>query len=209
MTSAVHVETEFDRTALAGVLRQGTLLGALQSALILAGGLAYRFLDGPAELVAVAALVVAGLAVTTALPGLWTRPRTVEGIAGAAGIGLWATVIYLVADVVALQPLGTYTNRWLDIGGGSNWWYHPIWWMVGTYLPWMGAQIFASHAARGREPSAVAMLGTAFTLALVIGAAAVVIGFPGARWGVGTFAVAFLPGVTLAAVLAALGARRA
>ena len=83
----------------------------------------------------------------TLLPGIWTRALTIEGIAGAAGIGLGAAFVFLLIDVVLLQNIGTYTNRWWQIGG-SNWWYHPIWWMVGTFLPWIGAWILANQAAR-------------------------------------------------------------
>ena len=46
------------------------------------------------------------------------------------------------------RTFGTYTNRWLEIGGGSNWWYHPVWWMVGTFIPWMGAWLLANRTAR-------------------------------------------------------------
>ena len=83
--------------------------------------------------------------------------RTIEGIAGAAGIGLGAAFVFLLLDVVLLQNIGTYTNRWWQIGG-SNWWYHPIWWMVGTFLPWFGAWILANQAARNGRISAVGRL---------------------------------------------------
>jgi hypothetical protein len=208
MTSAVNAESGFDQTALPGVLRQGTLLGVFQSACVLAFSVVYRFMEGPLELVLAAVVVLAGLVATTAMPGLWTRARTIEGIAGAAGIGLWAAVIFLIIDVAALQPLGTYTNRWHEIGGGSNWWYHPVWWMVGSFLPWMGALIIANTAAKGGTPSIAGIMLPALGLTLLTGILAVVTGFPGAAWGLGTFAVAFLPGLTIAAALSAVGVRR-
>lgn len=208
MTSAVPAESGFDQTALPGVLRHGAMLGVFQSVCVLLFSLAFRFLDGVLELAIGAVIVVAGLAVTTALPGLWTRARTIEGIAGAAGIGLWATAVYLIIDVAALQPLGTYTNRWLEIGGGSNWWYHPIWWMVGTFLPWMGALIIAHSAAKGGSPTVATVMIPALGLTVVTGALAVLVGFPGAAWGLGTFSVAFLPGLAIAAALSARGVRR-
>jgi hypothetical protein len=43
----------------------------------------------------------------------------------------------------------------------------------------------------------------------VLAVVAVLAHFPGASWGVGTFGVAFLPGVALAAVISGLGAKRA
>jgi hypothetical protein len=153
--------------------------------------------------------VVGGLAATTLLPGLWTHPRTIEGIAGAAGIGLGATAAFLVLDVALLQPLGTYTNRWLEIGGGSNWWYHPVWWMAGTFLPWMGAWILANQLERNGRTSAVAAFATALVFAAVAAVAAVLVGFPGARWNLATFGVAFLPGLAVATAFSAMGTRRA
>lgn len=208
MTSVAGVESGFDQTALPGVLRKGALLGAGQAVCVLVASLAFRFLDGPAELGIVGLVVLVGIVATTALPGTWTRARTIEGIAGAAGIGLWAAVVYLIIDVAALQPLGTYTNRWLEIGGGSNWWYHPVWWMAGTFIAWMGAQILANQAAKSGQSSIGGLLVTSLGLAVLVGVVAVLTGFPGAAWGLGTFAVAFLPGVTLAAVLSSVGVRR-
>jgi hypothetical protein len=208
MTSAVPAQSDVDQTALPGVLRHGAVLGLVQAACVLLFSLAFRFLEGPLELAAGAVIVLVGLLATTALPGTWTRARTIEGIAGAAGIGLTATVVYLLIDVAALQPLGTYTNRWLELGGGSNWWYHPVWWMAGTFLAWMGAWVLANQAHKGDEPSVPALMTTSLGLALVVGAVAVVIGFPGAAWGLGTFSVAFLPGIALAAALSSVGVRR-
>ena len=166
-----------------------------------------RFLAGAAEFGLGAVVLVAGLAAVTFLPGKWTRPRTIEGIAGAAGIGLTASVVFLVIDVSLLQTTGMYTNRWREIGGGSNWWYHPVWWMAGTFLAWMGAQIFASQARSGAVSVARAMV-TALALTLVCWILAVVLHFPGAGWNLGSFGVAFLPGVTLTAVVGAVGGRR-
>ena len=52
--------------------------------------LASRFLDGPGETIVLAIVLLAGTRRRDLLPGLWTRARTIEGIAGAAGIGLAA-----------------------------------------------------------------------------------------------------------------------
>ena len=90
MSSAVSAESHYDQTALPGVLRHGAMLGAVQALLVLLFSLAYRYLEGTAELGAGALLVLVGVTATTVLPGIWTRARTIEGIAGAAGIGLMA-----------------------------------------------------------------------------------------------------------------------
>lgn len=209
MTSAVQAANQADHTELRSVLRAGARLGVLQSVLIAAFGLIQPRVDGVVELAVCGAILVVGIAATIALPGLWTRARTIEGIAGAAGIGLFATVVYLVIDVAALQPLGVYTNRWLEIGGGSNWWYHPVWWMVGTYMPWLGAWVLANQTARAGAPNPVVLVAGTLVLAAVIMAAAAFLGFPGAGFGLGTYAVSVLPAQALLVVVTSMGARQA
>ena len=207
MTSAVQAESGYDQTAVRGIVRWSAQLGVLQAALVLVFSLATRFLSGTAELAVQGVIVLVGLLATSLLPGTWTRARTIEGIAGAAGIGLGATVMFLILDVALLQPLGTYTNRWLEIGGGSNWWYHPVWWMAGTALAWFGAFALANLTARrgSSEPVRVAIM--ALVLALALGAVANVIGFPLARWSLGTFAVAWLPALALTVLITGVGRR--
>jgi hypothetical protein len=206
MTTAVSTSA-FDYTELKHIVRGALILGVLQAVLVFGFALASRPLEGTPELVARTVIVLIGLAATTLLPGLWTRPRTIEGIAGAAGIGLAATAVFLVIDVALLQPLGTYTNRWLAIGGGSNWWYHPVWWMVGTFLPWMGAFAMANQEARGGA-SPVTVFLIALVLTAIVGSLGVILHVPLAAWTLGTFAVAFIPGIALTALVTGLGSRR-
>jgi hypothetical protein len=207
MDSAAELHRDHDVTDVPSIARGAVLLGLFEAVMVLLVSLASRFLSGPLETVALAILLLAGLAPVTLLPGIWTRARTIEGIAGAAGIGLGATFVFLLLDVVLLQHIGTYTNRWYQIGG-SNWWYHPIWWMTGTFLPWLGAWILANQAERNGRVSAPAAFATAVGFAVAAAVAAVLVGFPGAGWNVPTFAVAFLPGLALATALSALGTRR-
>jgi hypothetical protein len=207
MDSAAELHGDYDLTDVPSIVRGAVLLGLFESVAVLLISLASRLLAGPLETIVLAALLVIGLAPVTLLPGTWTRPRTIEGIAGAAGIGLGAAFVFLLVDVILLQHIGTYTNRWWQIGG-SNWWYHPVWWMVGTFLPWMGAWILANQMERNGRVSAPAAFGTAVAFALLVAVLAVLIGFPGARWNLPTFGIAFLPGLALATALSALGGRR-
>ena len=207
MDSAAELHGDHDLTDIPSIVRGAVLLGMFETVAVLLISLAFRFLAGPLETIVLAVLLLLGLAPVTLLPGIWTRARTIEGIAGAAGIGLGAAFVFLLLDVILLQHIGTYTNRWWQIGG-SNWWYHPIWWMVGTYLPWFGAWILANQAERNGRISAPAAFGTAIAFALVAGVVAVLIGFPRAGWNLPTFGVAFLPGLALATALSALGGRR-
>ncbi len=208
MTSTAELNRDYDLTGVPAIVAGSVKLGLLEAIAVLLFSLASRLLGGVVETIVCGIILIAGVAAVSMLPGLWTRPRTIEGIAGAAGIGLGATAVFLLVDVVLLQNIGTYTNRWYEIGGGSNWWYHPVWWMVGTFIPWMGAWLLANQTNRNGRPSVGQGLITALGLAVLIGAAATLLGFPGAHWGLGTFAVAFLPGLALATLISGIGKRR-
>jgi hypothetical protein len=207
MASVVELSQDYDRTDVPHIVRCAIQLGVLEAALVLACSLVMRFTSGTAETVVLAVVITIGLALVSGLPGTWTRARTIEGIAGAAGIGLAAAGVFLLVDVALLQPIGTYTNRWREIGGFSNWWYHPVWWMVGTYLPWMGAWILAHQADKGHHPSLISMMVGAIAFTVAVGIAAVLIHFPGAGWKLPTFGIAFLPGLALATLFSGIGRR--
>ena len=208
MSAAVPATAGADQTDLPRVLRAAVKLGVLESVAVLVIGLVSRSLDGVAEQALLLVLVSGAVIAVTFLPGLWTRAQTIEGISGAAGIGLAATVVFLIVDVSLLQPFGLYTHRWRDIGGGSNWWYHPIWWMAGTYLTWMGGWLLAARAVKGGAAAPVGAAIVVLALTALCGVAANLVHFPGAGWNTPTFAVAFLPGLALATAASALGARR-
>ena len=207
MDSAAELHGDHDVTDVPSIVRGAVLLGLFEAVIVLLLSLASRLLEGPPETIALALLLLLGLAPVTLLPGMWTRARTIEGIAGAAGIGLGAAFVFLLIDVVLLQNIGTYTNRWWQIGG-SNWWYHPVWWMAGTFLPWLGAWLLANQVGRNGRISAPAAFGTALGFAAAIAVVGVLIGFPGAGWNLPTFGLAFLPGLALATIFSSLGIRR-
>src|SRR6185503_7109100 len=95
-------------------------------------------------------IIVLGAAVlVTFLPGFFATSRTVQGVAGAAAIGLWGTIVFMAVDVVLLRPFKAYPWTWDAVGGGSTWWYLAIWWMLGTFTGWMGALVTAQRYDRG------------------------------------------------------------
>ena len=208
MSSAVELERDIDRTDVPFIVRGAVKIGLITAIAVLLYSLVSRFTNGVIESALKVFIVAAGTYLVTFLPGQWTRARTIEGIAGAAGIGLAGTVVYLIIDVTLLQNIGTYTNRWRQIGGGSSWWYHPVWWMLGTFLPWMGAFMIANQAARGGvSVRRAALLVTMVTL--VLGALAVVLHVLHAKWNVPTFGVAIIPALAVATAITGLGQRRA
>ena len=208
MATAARLDTTSDATEIPRIVRGAVQLGLIQAGCVFAVSLINRSLEGTADHTLTGVVVALGAAATILLPGLRTRPRSIEGIGGAAGIGLGAALTFLILDVVLLQPLHTYTNRWHEVGGGSNWWYHPVWWMVGTYLAWMGAWILANQTNKHGAPSVVGAVGLIVALTAVFGAIAAATHFPLASWNVPTFAVAVLPALALSAVVSGLGAKR-
>lgn len=207
MSSVAHPETRVDQTDIPWIVKGAAKLAGIEAIFVLALAMVSQHLEGALETALLGLLLAAGLMLVAFLPGLWTRAHTIEGIAGAAGIGLAAAWMFMVPDI-AYQFAGVYTHRWRAIGGGSNWWHLPVWWMVGTYLPWMGAWILANQAARGGPPSIAGGAGLAAVCTAVMGGLAVLIHVPGAGWNVPTFGVAFLPGLALATLITGLGARR-
>jgi len=207
MSSAVSYDRAVDLTDVPHIARSGIKIGLFTAVAVLLFSLVSRFTGGAVEAILGAVIVAAGIFVVTFLPGIWTNPRTIEGIAGAAGIGLAGAIVFLIVDVLLLQRIGTYSNRWRAIGGGSNWWYHPVWWMVGSFLPWMGAFILSNQAVRG-EPSVGRAAGLVAGLTLVFASLGVLLHVPHAGWTLGTFAVAVLPALAAATAITGLGSRR-
>jgi hypothetical protein len=106
MTSTAELHKDYDLTAVPAIVQGSVKLGLLQAIVVLLFALASRFLSGVFEVLVCGIILAIGLAAVTVLPGLWTRALTIEGIAGAAGIGLGATGVFLQVDIVLLQNLG-------------------------------------------------------------------------------------------------------
>ncbi len=208
MTSALSMNASRDQTDLPSILRGGVRLGLFYSVLVALFGILQVRLEGPLELVVCGIILVIGIAALIVLPGMWTKARSIEGIAGAAGIGLASVFVFLIVDVALFQPLHLYTNRWREIGGGSNWWYHPVWWMVCTYTCWMGAWIQAHQAAKSGSANPIALVVGTLVLGLVVLAISVVIKVPNAGWNLGSFAVAVLPALALYTLISSFGVKR-
>src|SRR3989442_15407966 len=139
-----------DRSDFRTVMVGGTQIGVLTAVAVVAFLAVSRQVPAvvPQSLLETLIVLAAGIAVSF-LPGRLTEARHVEGIAGAAAIGLWGTVVFMALDIVLLRPFKAYPWTWDAVGGGSTWWYLPIWWMLGTALAWTRAIVMADRAARG------------------------------------------------------------
>src|SRR6059058_196140 len=145
-----------DRSDFCTVTVGGALVGLVTGVAVVLVVAASRNLAGDAVRGGVEALVVLAAAVVVAFfPAHWTAARGTEGIAGAAAVGWVGTVVFSAIDIVLLRPFKAYPWTWDAIGGGSTWWYLPVWWMLGTFLAWMGGIVTASQATRGGGQAAL------------------------------------------------------
>src|SRR6267378_2457607 len=175
MTSATVDRSEFRH-----VLLSGTIVGAMTGAAVVVFLLVSRLLPpGIFASLVLMIIVLAGGVAAAFLPGFFAASRTVQGVASAAAIGLWGTIVFMAIDIILLRPFKAFPWTWDAIGGGSTWWYLPIWWMLGTFVAWMGAIVTAGRAARGGDTSisslAIPAVGGGLGLGLGLGLAGVLL----------------------------------
>ena len=177
-----------DRSDFRHILVSGTKVGAAIGAAVIVYLLVSRLVPpGIAQALLQTAIVLAAAVAATFLPAQWTTARSTQGIAGAAAVGLWGTIVFMAIDVILLRPLKAYPWTWDAVGGGSTWWYLPIWWMLGTFVAWLGGLVTAARARRGGNTSigalAVPLVLGAVGFAIGIGLGQVRIGLPVAAGG--------------------------
>ena len=174
----------------------GTQLGLLVGAAVILFLVVTRQVPGALPRRALETLIVlAAGAGASFLPAHWSAARHGEGIAGAAAMGLWGTVVFSAVDIVLLRPFKAYPWTWDAIGGGSTWWYLPVWWMLGTFLAWMGGIVTASQATLGR--SALPAIAGAVIVAAIARLAGLGVSLPAAAGGAFTIVLAALALVAL------------
>jgi hypothetical protein len=168
--SATAAPAASDRSDVRTVTVGGAVVGATTAVAVVLVVATSRLLAGSASVAGVEALVVLVAATLVAfVPGQRTAARSTEGIAGAAALGLVGTVVFSAIDIALLRPLKAYPWTWDAIGGGSTWWYLPVWWMLGTFLAWMGGVVTA-RTGRGTgtllRVAAPSVAGTVIVTAL-------------------------------------------
>src|SRR5213082_564054 len=192
-----------DRSDFRTVTTGGALVGLVTGVAVVLFVGASRTLAGGAAREGVEALLVIAAAVVVAFfPARWTAARSTDGIAGAAAVGLVGTVVFSAIDIVLLRPFQAYPWTWDAIGGGSTWWYLPVWWMLGTFLAWMGGIVTAGQAARGAEQAtlgrcALPAVAGALVVAAIARLAGLAVSLPAVTGGAFTIVVAALGLVAL------------
>ncbi len=194
--SATAATPAQDRSDFRTVTLGGALVGLVPGVAVVLVVAASRNLAGDAVRGGVEALVVLAAGVVVAFfPAWWTAARGTEGIAGAAAVGLVGTVVFSAIDIVLLRPFKAYPWTWDAIGGGSTWWYLPVWWMLGTFLAWMGGIVTASQATLGR--STLPAIAGAVIVAAIARLAGLGVSLPAAAGGAFTIVLAALALVAL------------
>jgi hypothetical protein len=127
----------------------GVILGVITAIGVVIFALASRPLEGMVETVVQISLVIVGGAVFAYFPSMRIQPRSVDSVAWAALTGLMGALFFTVIDTAVLRPLDVYYWTWDEIGGGSGWWYVPVWWMGSAALAWLGAWVTANTANGG------------------------------------------------------------
>lgn len=201
--SATAAPLASDRSDFRTVTLSGTKLGVTIGVAVVLFVAASRLLPETGGLrgVAEAAIVLVAGAAAAFLPGEWTAARSSEGIAGAAAVGLVGTVVFSAIDIVLLRPFKAYPWTWDAIGGGSSWWYLPVWWMLGTFFAWMGAIVTARGATRGEATlvrRALPAVATGIVVAAVVRLAGVAVAPPVVAGGAFTVVLTALAVVALA-----------
>jgi hypothetical protein len=184
------------RTIVGGGVKLGiaTVIGVVVFALL------SRALAGGVETVVQSVLVLAGGAVFAYAPAYWVRPRGVDAIAYASLVGLLGSVVFTVVDAAVLRPVHLYHWTWDAIGGGSGFWYIPVWWMGSCFLAWLGGWVYSIRAARDASAVSAALQTLGIGVLLLVVAVATRL----APFHAAVAALAFTVGLVLHVPLAAV-----
>jgi hypothetical protein len=184
------------RTIVGGGIKLGvaTVVGVVVFVLL------SRALAGGIETVVQSVLVLVGGAVFAYAPAYWVRPRGVDAIAYASLVGLLGSVVFTVVDTAVLRPVHLYPWTWDAIGGGSGFWYIPVWWMGSCFLAWLGGWVYSIRAER----DASAVNAALWTLGLGVVLLAVAVATRLAPFHAAVAALAFTVGLVLHVPLAAV-----
>ncbi len=184
------------------IVRAGVQLGVVTAVGVAVFALLSRGMVGTTEIIVQSVLVLVGAAVFAYAPSMLLRPRDTDGIAWAAMIGLLGALAFTVIDTVLLRPMNLYHWTWDAIGGGSGFWYIPVWWMGAVFLAWFGAWVVAA-SSRHTEAGIPAIAGQSVGIGVVLGGilmATGVVPFHSAGFAL-AFAVGLLLHVPLAGVM--------
>ncbi len=181
------------------VVRAGAQVGAVTAVGVAVFALMSRGMAGTSETLVQSILVLVGAAVFAYLPSRLLRPRDADGIAWSALVGLLGALFFTVFDTVIFRPLNLYHWTWDAIGGGSGFWYIPVWWMGSAFLAWLGAWVVATSSQQA-DASVPTIAGQTIGIGIVLGGILMATGV--VPFHSAAFALAFTIGLVLHVPLA-------
>ena len=200
---SASVERADARTLLIG----GAKLGVATAAGVVVFALLSRPVADSAEVIIQSILILAGGAVFSYVPAMWVRPRSIDGIGWTAFLGLLGALVFTVIDTAVLRPVDLYHWTWDEIGGGSGFWYIPLWWIGSATLAWLGAMV-VNHTAR-KAPGDVNVLPLALrTVTISVVLFAILVGTGVVPFHSAGLALAFTVALVLHVPISALMNRR-
>jgi hypothetical protein len=183
----------------------GAILGVITAIGVVVFAFVSRPMEGMAETVVQSLLVVVGGAVFAYFPSMRIQPRSVDSIAWAALTGLMGALVFTAIDTAVLRPLDVYYWTWDEIGGGSGWWYVPVWWMGSAMLAWLGGWVTA-NVADGGSVALPPIAAQSMIIALVV--FAILVATSISPFHAGTMALAVALGLVIHVVVTSLMNRR-
>lgn len=181
------------------IVRAGVQVGVVTAVGVAVFALLSRGMAGTPETLVQSIMVLTGAAVFSYFPSMLLRPRDADSIAWVTLIGLLGALVFTIIDTVIFRPMNLYHWTWDAIGGGSGFWYIPVWWMGSAFLAWLGAWVVAisSREADGQVP---AIAGQTVGIGVVLGAILMATGL--VPFHSAGFALAFAIGLVLHVPLA-------
>ncbi|HEX9582527.1 MAG TPA: hypothetical protein VF970_15595 [Gemmatimonadales bacterium] len=167
MTSAAEPSVA-DRSDVRTIVGGGAKLGGVAVVGVVLFALLSRVISGSVEVIVQSVLVLLGGVVFAYVPAFWVRPRGVDGIGWTAMLGLMGALFFTVVDTAVLRPLKLYHWTWDQIGGGSGFWYIPVWWMGSAFLAWLGGWVWARAGGANIAPRAGQTAGVGVVLFAII-----------------------------------------
>ena len=203
--TAVAEPALVERSDPRSIVGGGAILGVITAIGVFVFAFVSRPMEGMAQTVIQSLLVVVGGGVFAYFPSMRIQPRSVDSIAWAALTGLMGALFFTVIDTAVLRPLDVYYWTWDAIGGGSGWWYVPVWWMGSAVLAWLGGWVTA-NVANGGSVSLLTLAVQSMVIALAVFAILVLTSI--SPFHAGTMALAVPLGLVIHVVVTSLMNRR-
>lgn len=187
------------------IVRSGILLGGLTALGVTVFALVSRAVDGTLEVVLQSAIIFVGGVTAAYLPAIRLQPRNIDDAGWCALVAVIGAATFTAIDTAILRPVGLYHWTWDAIGGGSGWWYLPVWFMGAAFLAWIGTLVYG-RTRRFTEPRLAALAGPTVGLAAVILAGLALTGIT--PFHAGPAALAFTLGLLVQLPISVMLARR-